>query len=99
MKTARNTLLLEGKVGDSGWGGGWRVGARPVLKLLLISCFTFTILQGLLLSKLLETILTLSLCQQACQSQIEPPARRDSHLDLAPRETFLLALSHFLPQL
>lgn len=33
MKTARNTLLLDGKVGDSGWGGGWRVGARPVLKL------------------------------------------------------------------
>ena len=26
MKTARNTLLLDGKVGGSGWGGGWRVG-------------------------------------------------------------------------
>ena len=33
MKTARNTLLLDGKVGDSVWGGGWRVGATPVLKL------------------------------------------------------------------
>ena len=86
MKTARNTLLLDGKVGDSAWAGGWRVGVSPVFKLYSLHVSLLLLCSILLVSKLLETILTISLCQQACQSQIEPPARRDSHLDPSPRE-------------
>ena len=83
MKTARNFWMGRWVI-VCGWRmEGW---GDSCIEIVFTSHFTVTILQCSLLSKLLETILTQSLCQQACQAQIEPPARRDSHLDLAPRE-------------
>ena len=68
--------------------------------IVLTSCFIVSILQCLLLSKLLGTMLSLYLCvSKLVNHRQEPPVRIDPHLDQAPTEILLLALSHFLPQL
>ena len=45
-------------------------------------------------------MLSLYLCvSKLVNHRQEPPVRIDPHLDQAPTEILLLALSHFLPQL